>query len=506
MSDVASMLRRSVPFLIPGVFLGSVRPQWFPFLPLLLVVGTVATAVVWPRRRVVSYALMVSVFAVGVARSAWIESGWDRERLSVSVSGTATVVRNPENDDAGRKAVVRFDRCDDGTACPKELSLVTFSVRSDAAFGDVGRLSCLLEPPDPEWRMYFAKDGIGYRCRAVSWERTGNRYPVRRALFMFSSRFEEALSRALPQPESGLAAGLLLGGGRRLPEAVTTQFRDAGLSHIVAVSGYNISIVAEGFLLLGVGLALSRSRAAVFSLLSTAAFVLVSGAPSSAVRAFGMASTLVAAGWFGRRYASVRAILFVASVMLFLNPLLLRHDIGFLLSFAATAGIALCSPIVGRWTASVRTGGFLVETALLTIVANLFVLPVIFANFGTFSPVSFLANVALLPLVPYAMFFSALTAFAGMVVPSFGTILSFPAYALLRPIVLGAGLAASAARPTMIHLSFGLVVAAVWYVGLAIFLFRGRIMTFLARPAPVKADAVSSEVWDTGDDQRKPAS
>lgn len=472
--DFASIFRRAFPLVIPGVLLGSWYPGEMSFPLVALAVG-IALVAIWPGRRSATVAFSMLAIVAGFQLSSRAESAWNRERPAASVSGTATIVRNPETDVKGTAAVFRFDSCAGEAPCPTELILGTFSIRSDVSYGDTGTLTCDIEPPDAAWRMYYAKDGIAYRCRVASWEKTGSAYPLFRALFGFSGRFKEALSRALPEPEAGLAVGLIIGGSRQLPDAVVSDFRDAGLSHVVAVSGYNISIVAACFLLLGVALFLSRPQAAVFSLLSTAAFVLISGAPASAVRAFGMSAALVSAGWFGRRYASIQAIVLVASVMVILDPLLLRYDVGFLLSFAATAGIALSSPWIGHIVERVRYGGSLVEAALLTFCANLFVMPVIFANFGTFSPVSFLANAIILPLVPYAMLLSALVGAAGMIAPSLGSLLSFPAYAAIRPIILGTEYMAGFSRQAMIHTGFGWVASIAWYTALGLaFLFLDR--------------------------------
>ncbi|HWQ59841.1 MAG TPA: ComEC/Rec2 family competence protein [Candidatus Fimivivens sp.] len=465
--DFASCIRRAFPFVIPGVFAGSLFPSEAA-VPFFALAAGIMTVSIWPGRRSATFMLSMLAFAAGFLFSSRAESAWNRERPAASVSGTVTIVRNPETDVKGIVTVFRFDTCTEETTCPRELVLGTFSIRSDVSYGDTGTLSCDVEPPDATWRMYYAKDRVAYRCRVSSWKKTGFRYPVLRALFGFSRRFKEALSRALPEPEAGLAVGLVVGGSRQLPDAVVSDFRDAGLSHVVAVSGYNISIIAGCFLLLGIALCLSRPHAAVFSLLATAAFVLISGAPASAVRAFGMSATLVSAGWFGRRYASINAIIIVASVMVVLNPLILRHDVGFLLSFAATVGIALSSPYIGRIVKWVSHGRLFVEAALLTFCANLFVMPVIFANFGAFSPVSFLANAIILPLVPYAMFFSALVGAVGMVVPSFGSLLSFPAYAAIRPIILGTEYMALLSRRAMIHTGFGWVASIVWYVTLGL--------------------------------------
>ncbi|MEI7749892.1 MAG: ComEC/Rec2 family competence protein [Candidatus Moraniibacteriota bacterium] len=470
--DFASLIRRSFPFVIPGVFLGSLFPAWSPSVPLCALATGIAFVAVWSNRKGMTVFCCCLAFASGCFLSAREEASWDRDRPVGPVSGTVTIVRIPETDDTGTAAVFRFDSCTDGAVCPRELVAGTFSIRSGVSYGDTGALSCALTAPDADWRMYYAKDGIAYKCRVSSWEKRGTKYPFGRALFGFRSGFEEALSKSLPEPEAGLAKGLVIGGSRQLPDAVVADFRSAGLSHIVAVSGYNISIIAECFLLLGIVCFLSRPRAAVFSLFATVAFVFLSGAPASAVRAFGMSSVLVSAGWFGRRYASLWAIALVASVMLVLNPLLLRHDIGFLLSFAATAGIALSSPFIGRIVKRMRYGGFFAEAALLTFSANLFVMPVIFANFGTFSPVSFLANAIILPIVPFSMFCSALVGAVGMISPWLGGVFSFPAYAGIRPIIFGTEYMAGWSRSVMIQTEFGWVASVAWYAALGLaFLF-----------------------------------
>ena len=93
-------------------------------------------------------------------------------------------------------------------------------------------------------------------------------------------------------------------------------------------------------------------------------------------------------------------------------------------------------------------------------------MPVIFANFGTFSPVSFLANAVILPLVPYAMLLSAITGAAGLASPFLGNLFAFPAYATIRPIILGTEYMAVLSRRVMIRAEFGWASSFVWYLSL----------------------------------------
>lgn len=473
----ASVFRLATLLFILGISAGSLFSETVPFVPLSVLFVGLGAVGTWQDRRSVSVAVLLSAFAFGMFLSAREEVRWSHPTEPMRVSGRAEIIRQPESGDGFRDAVVLFDTCGPGD-CPSGLVTVRFSPLDDIAYGDAGSLSCDLTPPDPEWRMWYAKDGIAYRCLEPEWEGAGTTRPVRRALLSFSSRFETATERFLPEPESALAEGLLLGGDRRLPETVRETFRDAGLTHIVAVSGFNISVIAGYFLLFGILLFLPRKRAAPFSLFATVAFVFVAGAPPSAVRALFMVGTLLLAQWLGRRYESLFALVFVAGAMLLFNPLLLVHDVGFQLSFLATAGIVLSTPFIGRAVRNMpKPAAIFLEAFLLTIAANLLLIPVLFATFGSFSPMAIPVNTVLLPLVPVSMLFSFLVGFFGMFSATLGTILSFPAYATLHLIVEGARFGARFHDTAVIWDGFGPFAAIVWYGMLAFpyLRFRKRI-------------------------------
>ncbi|NTW14187.1 MAG: ComEC/Rec2 family competence protein [Candidatus Moranbacteria bacterium] len=472
---MASIFRYSILLFISGIVFGSFFPDSSPWVPILIMIFTLAVAGTWQNRLSFIVVVMAFFLSMGYFLSAHAESFWSVDRPSIRVSGVAEIVRSPVMGESYREAAVSLSSCDEDS-CPRELIMARFPILEDVAYGDKGSFSCVLEPPDTSWKMYYAKDGIAYRCRGPIWKKTGEARPIRRALLGMASRFESAIAHALPEPESSLAVGLLIGGDSGLPASAREDFRAAGLTHIVAVSGFNISIIAEYFLLFGVALFLPRRKAALFAMAGTTAFVFVAGAPSSAVRALFMASTLLLAQWFGRRYASPWALLFAAAIMLLMNPLLLRSDIGFQLSFLATAGVILSAPIVSGILRSVpRVTESFLEALFLTISANAFLLPVMFANFGKFTPVAIPANTVLLPLVPAAMFFSFVAGSVGSFVPMLGSLFAFPAYATLHPIVSGAHYAASFKESAIVSEHFGWLETVCWYAALAV------IFSFLRR-------------------------
>jgi len=457
-----------------GVFLGSAVPALGTAIAFLSVSVGIAVSGIFQDRRAFFLSGIMFALASGTVLSSDAERFWDRDRVPVTTEGTADIVGRPEDREYGVSAVIRFSSC--GPAgCPKERIEAVFSPLEEPSYGDRGTFSCLLDPIDPEWRMWYATRGIAYRCRDPQWRKTGESRPVRTTLMRSSSRFEESLARYLPEPEAGLAAGLLLGGDKRLPEEVREAFRDAGLTHIVAVSGYNISVIAEYFLFLGILLTLPRRRAAPFALLATTGFVFVAGAPSSAVRALFMAGTLMLAQWLGRRYESLFALVFVAAVMLLFDPLLLVHDIGFQLSFLATAGIVLAGPRVGRVVRHVpKPVSPFFEAFLVTVAANLLLIPILLSNFGRFVPAAILTNTVLLPVVPVSMSLAFLTGLLGMFSSALGTIFSFPTYAALHLIVEGARFGAGFGDTAIETESFGWGAGLLWYGALAWIFFRIR--------------------------------
>jgi competence protein ComEC len=466
--------RGAVVAFVCGIFLGSLVSGIGGTLSLFLIIPALAIVGIFQSRRSLVWAGVLLSFSFGLFIIARAESAWDRERAPVHVSGIADIVRKPETREYAHIALARLVECGD-EGCPEGLVEVRFPLLETIEYGERGSFSCALEPPDREWRMWYASRGIGYRCRDPKWDPTSTTRPIRRALLAFTSRFENAILRYLPEPESGLAAGLLLGGDKRLPEEVREAFRDAGLTHIVAVSGYNISIIAEYFLFFGILLTLPRRRAAPFALLGTAGFVFIAGAPPSATRALFMAGTLMLAQWFGRRYESLFALVFVAALMLLFNPLLLFYDVGFQLSFLATAGIVLASPLVGRVIRRVpKPASPFLEAFLITIAANLLLIPILLSTFGRFVPTAIPVNTILLPLVPLSMFLSFLVGLFGTFSSILGTMFSFPAYAALHVIIEGARFGASFGDSAIETDQFGWGFSVLWYVILIWIFFRIR--------------------------------
>lgn len=218
--------------------------------------------------------------------------------------------------------------------------------------------------------------------------------------------FASRVSKFLPTPQSSLLLGILVGARRALPQGVQEDFQRTGTSHIVAVSGFNITIIIAA--LAGLARLVGRRLSFIFSLLIIAAFVVISGASASVLRAALMGGLVLWSLNVGRLYAAGPALCLAALLMLLINPKILYWDVGFQLSFAATLGIVYLVPLFEKMTAR-WSFSFLKEILTATIAATLATLPLVLWHFGRLSLVALVVNVLVLPVVPYAMLFGFLT-------------------------------------------------------------------------------------------------
>jgi len=281
----------------------------------------------------------------------------------------------------------------------------------------------------------------------------------------------------LKEPKSSLLLGILIGARKSLPQNVTDDFTTVGLSHVVAVSGYNISIIigALGGLLAKL---FGRKASLWLSLLIIAGFVVIAGASASVIRAALMGLLLLLSFRFGRLYAITPSLCFAAFLMLLLNPKILYWDVGFQLSFLATMGIIYFVPVLERltdgWPNPLNTKSIL----LTTMAAMVATLPLIMFNFGRLSTVAPLVNILVLPIIPEAMLFGFLS-----FLPFFG-----PGFALITDVILTYILTVSARFARLpyasleVEISVWIFVLLIGVVLLAYFLlkrlsFRHRIET-----------------------------
>lgn len=307
--------------------------------------------------------------------------------------------------------------------------------------GDQLVLTCSLSRPenfDPrfDYRTYLAAHGVGYVCERAGESEELPRAPSwRRALFTIQQALEGQIVKALPEPAAGLLQGLFLGGSDTLPQALNDQFRRAGLSHIVAVSGYNMTLVAFAVLFLALLSGLWRRTATLLAMLGIFVFLLLIDSSAASLRAALMVWIVFLAFFLDRPTHAVNGLVLAGLLMTVENPLIVRYDVGFQLSFLATLALIVASPWLERLVRGQAWWQRLVLIPLSTLAIESFILPVMAFHFGTVNLLGPLANTLVLPLIPLVMLLGFLTLLIGSVIPVLAPVVAFPTWLILMSII-----------------------------------------------------------------------
>ena len=285
-------------------------------------------------------------------------------------------------------------------------------------YGDILRLRGKLKtPPENEdfsYRDYLAAQHIhSYMPTAEVTVLPGRRGNVfSRALYALKEKALSNIYRLFPDPESSLMAGILLGVDTGLTNDLQQAFKDTGTAHIIAISGFNISIIA-GLFVTFFSKFLGPRRGALLAVIGIAFYTILVGADATVVRAALMGSLALFAKQVGRRQFALNTLLAVALLMCLWNPLYI-WDVGFQLSFFATLGLILyadpfsqfANRIITRYfpaSAAERSAELFSEFVLLTLAAQVTTIPIMAYHFQRLSLVSFIANPFILPPQPAVM-------------------------------------------------------------------------------------------------------
>jgi competence protein ComEC len=248
-------------------------------------------------------------------------------------------------------------------------------------------------------------------------------------IYSVKKAFENSINRSVSEPNAAFLNGILLGTRSRIPNDLKNAFATTGTTHILAISGYNISIVA-GMIVSFLLYFFKRPKAFWFSVVAILIFTVMTGAQASVVRAAIMGCLLLFANREGRPYAARNAIILAGAMMILINPNILRNDVGFQLSFLATLGLVYFAPFFSEKFSKIPSFFGLRENLAMTVSAQIAVLPLILFFFQKLSVVSLPANILVLPLVPFSMALGFITGIAGMILPILGQIAGYFAWFL----------------------------------------------------------------------------
>lgn len=252
---------------------------------------------------------------------------------------------------------------------------------------------------------------------------------------VFRRRFAAGMQNVLPEPLASLGLGILIGQRNTLPEDLTKQLSEVGLIHIVAVSGYNLTVI----IYFSQRLLQKRSRfqALVASNVLIVLFLLVTGFSPSIVRAAVVSGISLVMWYYGRTMKPLMILLLAAAVTAGWNPLYIWSSIGWYLSFAAFFGVLVLGPLLHkRFVPKKLQNRLLPQILSETLSAQICTIPILLYIFSTLSLVSVLANLLVVPFIPFVMLASLVAGIYGMVGPFLlGGVLVLPARIMLSYIV-----------------------------------------------------------------------
>jgi competence protein ComEC len=288
-------------------------------------------------------------------------------------------------------------------------------------------------PESASYTRFLLRSGVRRRIQAKTIVATGSSRagPVV-AIDRIRNRADAALALGLKPEAAALLRGMVLGGDAGLPESTAEDFRVAGLSHILAVSGQNVLLIV--ILIQAILIALDTPRWSRIAIPAVVVliYVLLCGAQASVVRAGAMGLAGLAAIAASRRSSRVYALLLAAIVVLFWNPRA-TADIGAQLSFAAVLGLmAFTRPLADRLSG---LPGWAAEALAATASATLATAPLMAFHFGAVSIVSLVANVLGAPMIGPIVWIGSLTAAIAQFSVPMGALLNAPNSFLLGALI-----------------------------------------------------------------------
>ncbi|MFA6272423.1 MAG: ComEC/Rec2 family competence protein [Patescibacteria group bacterium] len=330
------------------------------------------------------------------------------------------------------------------TVRPEDFSgkvLLNTELFPEYQYGDRLEIKCNLEAPekieDFAYDKYLSRFGIYSICyrpylKVIS---KNNGSVILSRMYGIKNKFTQTINQQLPEPQTSFLGGLLLGAKRGIPDDLMEDFSRTGTTHIVAISGYNITIIAVLLLALCKNIAIPRKQAFWIIIVTLLFFMLITGAQSSVVRAVTMGVIILIAKQLGRLSRITNVLVLAAVIMLLVNPKILIFDAGFQLSFLATMGLIYLSPLLERTFAWLPNIFQIRESFIATTSATIFTLPLILYQFGRLSVVAILVNILILPVIPFAMGVGFLTGLLSLIYPPLGTVFSSIVWLLLTYII-----------------------------------------------------------------------
>lgn len=362
---------------------------------------------------------------------------------TISIRGI--VIGEPDIREINTRIIVQADRINifDSVRYVDEKIIATIPTYPTFMAGDTISLVGKLQVPknfenengiEFAYVDFLAKDNIYtqlyYPAVTLIEQRRGT---LQNFLFSIKQSMLQQIAAVMPSPESELLGGILLGVKQSLGKELEKDFRRVGLIHIVVLSGYNITIIADT--ILKSLRFLPRHIASVLGGSSIILFALMVGSGATVIRSVVMALLALVAQTYGRTYAVNRALFAAGTIMIIHNPSIVLHDPSFQLSFLATLGLIHIGVRIKRFFMWMPEKLNLREITISTFSTQIAVLPLLILKTGEISIVSPIVNIITLQIIPFTMGMGFIAGLLGFVHQSIGMFFGFIPYLCLKYIL-----------------------------------------------------------------------
>lgn len=227
-------------------------------------------------------------------------------------------------------------------------------------------------------------------------------------IYEFKSRILNMLDFAYPGKVGEFLKGILIGYTDTLPDNIKDEFKKTGISHILAVSGYNVSLIVIFVYQFLQDRQIHRNKSLPITLLIILIFTILTGAEASIIRASVFASIILIAEYTQRYVGGLRPLILTAFLMNIFFPVYIIFDIGFQLSFLAVIGLLFYSNLFTTFSQGLPS---LTLKNLIgeTIAAQIMVLPILIYHFQEISLISIVANAFIIPFIPFFMLYGSIS-------------------------------------------------------------------------------------------------
>ncbi|MDD5146120.1 MAG: ComEC family competence protein, partial [Candidatus Pacebacteria bacterium] len=352
---------------VGGIFISSLIFLSQILLLGFVIIGLILISVLWRYKKIAIFGFCILFLVFGIWRHQNSELQIINSKLQIynDTNEKITLIGIVSEEPDIKEKVIRL------TVEVQELNkeksngklLITTNRYPEYKYGDKLEINGKLKNPSEDlpagrqglngfnYKNYLQKDGIYSVMEWPKIETIGSGFgnPVMEIIYSFKNKFKEVCRKFISPPQLGLLEALVFGDEQNFSQEFKDKLNITGTRHIAAVSGMNITIISSLILNFILLFGLWRKQAFYLAIILLIVYILMIGAPASAVRAGILGGLFMIGQNLGRFSTASRAVVFAATFMLLLNPFLLKLDIGFQLSFLAILGIIFLQPMISSF-------------------------------------------------------------------------------------------------------------------------------------------------------------